>query len=54
MGRLRGVAFIAVFGVAMMSGTVVFVQLAGAVGAFEIMAFAGKGEQGNSHQQDGK
>lgn len=49
MGRFFGVLRVAVIG-----GTVVFMQLPGAVGAFEIMALAGKGEQRNSQQQDGE
>lgn len=49
MGRVLGV-----FGIAVIGSTVVFVQLPGAIWAFEIMALTGKGEQGNSQQQDGE
>lgn len=49
MGRFFGV-----FGVAVIGGTVMFVQLPGTVGAVEFVALAGKGEQGNSQQQDGE
>lgn len=35
-------------------GTVVFVELLGAIGAFEFVAFTGNGEQGSGHEQDGE
>ena len=35
-------------------GTVVFVELLGAIGALEVVAFTGNGEQGSGHEQDGE
>jgi hypothetical protein len=35
-------------------GAVRFVELFGAVGAFEFMAFARHGEDGNGHKQEGE
>ncbi len=35
-------------------GTVGFVELFGAVGAFKFMALARHGRHGNSHKQDGE
>lgn len=35
-------------------GTVFFVKLLGAIGAFEFMAFAGNREHRNGHKKDGE
>lgn len=45
--RLVAVAFA-------MAGTVVLVELLGAIGPLEFMALAGNGKQGNGHQKDGE
>jgi hypothetical protein len=58
VGRRLGGVIILVCGVlavlliAMSSGTVMFVQLLRAIGAFEFMALAGYANQGNSHKKD--
>ncbi len=38
----------------MRGGGVIFIELLGALWAFEFMALAGNGKQGNGHKQDRK
>ncbi len=50
MGRLFGV--LGRCGMLVGGGGVIFIELLGALGAFEFVALAGNGKQGNGHKQD--